>query len=156
MKQYRETLKLQNIFLSAGSILMAVFALLAVGSELGWFSLIRPAAGDDHWQSAWYGFITGATVGLLAMMVTCLIRNRLAMKDEKKLKKRFVKDHDERNIRIVTLARNTAMQMMLFIGLAASVIAGYFSVTVSITVLIWTFVSACLSLALTGYYSKKL
>ena len=47
------------------------------------------------------------------------------------------------------------MQIQLLVGLVATVVAGFFSVTVSITILACTFVSAVTSLLLMGYYSKK-
>ncbi len=156
MEQYKEKLKITNWFLSIGCLVLAVFVGLAIGSELGWFQILQPVAGDSHWQSAWNGFICGASFGVFALMLTLLIRNRRALKDEKKLKKLYVKEHDERTVQITTLARNTAMQILLYVGLAATVIAGYFSITVSITILVCTFVCSCTSLLLVGYYSKKL
>jgi len=156
MEQYKENLKLQNILLVIGSLIMALFSLLAIGSELGWFSLIRPTAGDSHWHSAWNGFITGAGCGLLAFMVFCLIRNCRAMKDEKLLKKLHIKTHDERTVQIVTMARSTAMQILIWAGLVGTVIAGYFSVPVSLTILCCTFASSVTSLILTGYFLKKM
>lgn len=156
MEAYRETIKLENILLTVGCFTMAAFALLAIGSELGWFSFVRPTVGDGHWHSSWYGFVTGASCGLLALMVVFLIRNHRALKNEAKLKKMYIKRHDERSNQIVILARNTAMQLMLWLGIMATVIAGYFSKTVSLTILACTFVSSCLSLALVGYYSKRM
>lgn len=88
-------------------------------------------------------------------MLAYLIRNNRALKDEKKLKKLNVKECDVRILQIQILARNTAMQIQLLVGLVATVVAGFFSVTVSITILVCTFVSAVTSLLLMGYYSKK-
>ena len=68
----------------------------------------------------------------------------------------LVKEHDERTIQIITLARNTAMQILLLGGLVASVIAGYFSITVSLTILACIFLSSITSILLAVYYSKKL
>ena len=156
MEQYKEKLKVIYAFLVIGCLTLAVFVLLAVGSELGWFSILRPVAGDSHWQSSWFGFIAGASCGILALMLFTMIRNLRALKDEKKLKKLYVKEHDERNIQIQILARNTAMQILLLVGLAATVITGYFSTTVSTTILICILVSSSTSLFLVGYYNKKL
>ena len=156
MEQYKESLKLQNKLLLAGSLILVVFVIFATGSELGLFHILKPVAGDSHWQSSWNGFITGASCGVLALLLVKLIQNRQALKDEKKLKKLYVKTYDERTIQILTLARNTAMQILLMAGLVATVIAGYFSVTVSITILACTFVSSLTSLLFAGYYSKKL
>lgn len=156
MEQYKEKLKIQNWVFGICCLVLLVFALLAIGSELGWFSILQPAAGDSHWHSTWYGFITGASFGLFAFMLTGLIRNRRALRDESKLKKLYVKTYDERTIQIQTLARNTAMQILLYVGLIATVIAGYFSITVSITILVCVFVCSFTSLLLVGYYNKKL
>ena len=156
MEQYKEKLKITNVFLIIGCIVLAIFAVLAIGSELGWFHILKPMAGDSHWHSHWNGFITGASCGIFAYMLAGLIRNRRALKDEKKLKKLYVKEHDERTIQIVTLARNTAMQILLLGGLVATVIAGYFSITVSLTILACIFAASITSLLLVGYYSKKL
>ena len=155
MEQYKEKLKITNWFLGFCCVVLAVFAVLAVGGELGWFHILRPMAGDSHWQSAWFGFVTGACSGLLVLMLVGLIRNLGALKDEKKLKKLYVKEHDERTIQIVTLARNTAMQILLLTGMVAVVIAGYFSITVSITILACIFASSVISLLLMAYYSRK-
>lgn len=156
MEQYKEKLKLTNIFLIIGCVILALFAIAAIGSELGWLHILRPVAGDSHWQSHWYGFITGVSCGIFAFMLAGLIRNVRALKDEKKLKKLYVKEHDERTIQIQTLARNTAMQILLLGGLVAVVIAGYFSITVSLTILACIFTASITSLLLVGYYSKKL
>ena len=156
MEHYKEKLKIQNVVMGICCLVLTVFAVLTIGSELGWFSILKPVAGDDHWHSRWNGFITGASCGIFALLFVSLIRNHRALKDEKQLKKLYVKEHDERNIQIQILARNTAMQIMLLAGLAATVISGYFSMTISVTILACTFFSSGISLFLVGYYSKKL
>lgn len=156
MDHYKEKLKLYNFLLGIGAVVLAAFAFFAVGSELGWFRVFAPVAGDSHWQSAWYGYITGASVGLCAVMVFFLLRNCRAMKDEKKLKSLYIKCNDERTIQIQTLARNTAMQILLWMGLIATVIAGYFNVAVSLTILACTAISSFVSIVLTVYYNEKL
>ena len=156
MEHYKEKLKLTNMFLVIGCVILAAFAVLAIGSELGWFHILRPVAGDSHWHSRWFGFVTGASCGIFGFMIAGLIRNCRALRDDKKLKQLYVKEHDERTIQIVTLARNTAMQILLLGGLVAAVIAGYFSITVSITILACILAASLTSLLLVGYYSKKL
>ena len=156
MEQYKEKLKITNIFLSICCAVLAIFAVLAVGSELGWFSILLPAAGDSHWASGWHGYIFGASIGIFSAMLGFLIRNIRAMKNDKKLKEIYVKEHDERNIRIQTLAGNTTMKCLLWMGLVATIIAGYFSITVSITILACIFVSSTVNLIFIAYYSKKM
>ena len=155
MENYREKLKIQNLTFGICAFVLALFCFLSAAGEAGIVPFFVPA-GDSHWQSSWNGFITGASCGVLALLVVSLIRNIRALKDEKKLKKLYVKTHDERTLQIQILARNTAMQVLLIGGLVATVIAGYFNITVSITILCCTFVCSLTSLAFVGYYSKKL
>ena len=155
MEQIKEKLKITNCFLFIGCLVVAVSAIFAAGSELGWFHILQPVAGDSHWHSSWNGFIVGAGCGVFAFLLVTLIRNSQALKDEKKLKKLYIKEHDERTAQIVTLARNTAMQVLLLTGLVAVVISGYFSITVSLTNLACIFTASVLSMLLMVYYSKK-
>ena len=155
MENFKEKLKIQNILMGICSAILLLFSLLAIGSELGWFTILQPKTGDSHWHSTWYGFCTGASCGLGAMMLTFLIRNLRAMKDEKKLKKLYIKENDERTAKIVIYARSSAMQAFLFLGMAATVIAGYFSPTVSITILACVFFCSLTSLFFNAYYNKK-
>lgn len=156
MEQYKEKLKIQNWIFGISCLILLAFALLAIGSELGWFSILIPATHDERWRSTWYGYITGSCAGVFAVMLGGLIRNVRALKDEKKLKKLFVEAHDERTIQIQTMARNTAMQILLCAGLVATVIAGYFNVTVSITIFVCIWISSSVNLILISYYNKKL
>ena len=156
MEQYKEKLKITNIFLIICCAVLAVFAVLAIGSELGWFSILLPDTGDSHWASGWHGYIFGASIGIFSAMLGFLIRNSRAMKNDKKLKELYVKEHDERTIRIQTLAGNMTMKCLLWMGLVASIIAGYFSITVSITILACIFVISTVNLILIAYYCKKM
>lgn len=156
MEKYKEKLKFQNVIFGIGCLVLAVFAILAIGSELGWFRILHPATSDEHWKSTWYGYIFGSTIGVFAVLLAGLIRNIRALKDESKLKKLFIEAHDERNIQVQTLARNTAMQILLCLGLVATIISGYFSVCVSITIFVCIWISSSVNLLLIWYYNKKL
>ena len=156
MEQYKEKLKITNFFLCIGCAVLAFFSLLAVGSELGWFHILRPLAGNSHWASGWHGYIFGASIGIFSAMLGYLIRNFRAMKNDRKLKELYIKEHDERTIQIQTLAGNTTMKYLLWTGLVATIIAGYFSITISITILACTFVTSTVNLVFIAYYSKKM
>ena len=154
MEFYKEKLKVENRIFTVIAIILVLFIVLSFTAEAGLISL-SPVTGDSHWQSKWRGFVCGASMGILGLIIYGLVCNIRALKDEKKLKKLYIKNHDERTIQIWTTARAEAMRLFLVIGLVAAVIAGYFSITVSLTVL------ACIvSLSLLGfcfkvYYSKK-
>lgn len=155
MEQYREKLKLTNAIVGICCLILAVFCFLGIAGELGLVSFMTPAAGDSRWQSQWRGFVTGASFGVLALMVYGFIRNILALKDDKKLKKLYVKENDERQNQIYAQALRSAMQTCLILGLVAVIISGYFSVTVSLTLLICVFVSSILCMLFKLYYLKK-
>lgn len=155
MEQYKEKLKMQNIILTICCLVLAVFCLLGIAGEMGLVSFMTPAAGDSHWQSQWRGFVSGASFGVLALMVFGLVRNIRALKDEKKLKKLYVAENDERQILIYTHALRSAMQVCLILGLAAVIITGYFSATASMTLLIAVFTTSMLCMLFKLYYSKK-
>ena len=147
METYREKLKIQNVTLAVACVILAVFCVLGFLGEAGIVNL-TPAAGDSHWQSQWRGFISGASLGILALLLFGLIRNLLALRDENKLKKLYIKESDERQAQICTLAMSAAMRASLILGLVAVVVAGYFSVTVSLTLLASLF---AVSLATIGF-----
>lgn len=154
METYKEKLKIQNIVMAICSIVLAVFTVLGFAAEAGLIEL-TPVAGDSHWQSQWHGFISGASFGIMALMLFGLIRNIRAMKDEKALKQLYIKENDERAIQIWTSARAASMQVFLLLGLAACIVAGYFSVTVSLTILVCVLVHSLIGAGFKVYYSKK-
>ncbi len=154
MEQYREKLKLTQRIVTVAAVILFAFAIVAVIAQAGVLH-ITPETGDSHWQSRWRGFVCGASCGLGILMLAWRIRIGKALRSEKELKKLFVEVHDERMNQIYTSARATAMQIFLIGGLVAAVVAGYFNVTVSITILACVFIHSILGGALKIYFSKK-
>ena len=154
MEQYKEKLKLENRIMIVIAVILAIFTAVSIAGETGLISF-SPAAGDSHWQSRWRGFVCGASVGILGLLVFGLVRNVQALKDGKKLKSLYIKEHDERTIQIWTAARASSMQVFLLAGLATGTIIGYFNVTVSATVLVCVTAQALLGVVFKLYYSRK-
>lgn len=90
METYREKLKLQNVVFAIGCVALALFSVLGFLGEAGVVNLV-PSVENSHWQSSWRGFISGASFGILALLLTGLIRNLRALKDEKKLKRNMLR-----------------------------------------------------------------
>lgn len=153
MEQYKEKLKINLILYSICILVLAILALVAVLSEVGILGLAP--AGDIRWQSMWRGIISGATCALLLMLVFGVVRILRALKDEKALKKLYIQEHDERSIQIWTSARAAAYQIFLLLGIVAGVAAGYFSMTVSQTILGCIFSASVLGLLCKVYFSRK-
>lgn len=155
MENFREKLKIQNLTIALGCIILTAFTIMAALAEAGVIPFFVPTAGDSHWQSMWRGFICGASFGILALMLFGLVRNILALKDEKKLKKLYIKANDERTIQVQTSAQAAALQTCLLLGLVAIMVSGYFSMTVSLTILGCVFTASVIGVLFKIYYSKK-
>ena len=156
MEAFRDKIKVQNLAIGMCCFILAFFSFLAAAGQAGIIGFMQPASGDSHWQSMWRGLVMGMSVGILIVMIAFLIRNLLALKDEKKLKKLYVETYDEREIKIWTAARSTAMQLFLMIGVVAAIVAGYFSMTVSITIVVCLFLQSITGFFCMLYYRIKL
>ena len=155
MENYKEKLRIQNLIIAIASFVLAAFCLLFAAVEAGILPFPVPTAGDSHWQSMWRGFVCGASFAILAFLIFGLVRNIRALRNEKFLKKLYIRENDERSIQIWTSARAAAFQAFLLLGLVAIVVAGYFSVTVSITILCCVWFASIIGLLFKLYYSKK-
>ena len=154
METYREKLKAQNVIIMVCITILVAFSALNIAAECGIIPF-GPSVGDSHWQARWRGFCTGASFGILALLVYGLIANLRALKNDKQLKKLFIKEHDERTQKICTAARSSGTQVFLIFGLIAIIIAGYFSVTVSITIMACVLSLSLLCVFLKLYYGRK-
>ena len=155
MELFREKIKVQNLAIAMCCLILSVFSFLAAAGEAGIIGFMVPAAENSHWQSMWRGIVMGMTVGIMIVLIAFLIRNILALKDDKRLKKLYVETNDEREIQIWTAARARAMQTFMILGLVAGIIAGYFSMVVCITIIACTFLQAITGLFFALYYSYK-
>ena len=155
MEEYRVKLKLQNLFIGIICFILAAFSFLMALSETGVISWIPTVEGDSHVQSMWRGFLCGASIGVLGVMVFGLVRNIRALKDDTILKKHYIQDNDERQIKIWTAARATSMQIFVLVGMVAGIIAAYFNMTVGITIIVCVTLHSFLGLFCKMYYSIK-
>ena len=156
MEAFRNKIKVQNQAIGMCCFILAFFSFLAAAGEAGIIGFMQPASGDSHWQSMWRGIVMGVSIGVLIVMIAFLVRNILALRDEKKLKKLYVETCDEREIQIWTVARSTAMQLFLMVGLVIAIVSGYFSMTVSITILACIFLQSVTGFFCMLYYRVKL
>ena len=155
MEEYRVKLKLQNLFIGIICMILAIFSFLMALSESGVITWIPAVQGDSHVQSMWRGFLFCASFGLLGVMVFGLIRNIRALRDDAILKKHYIQDTDERQIKIWTAARATSMQIFVLGGLVAGIIAAYFSMTVGITIIACVTIHSFIGLFCKIYYDIK-
>lgn len=154
MEHFKSKLKTELVITGVLSLILFGFSLLGFAAEAGLVPL-TPVAGDAHWHSMWRGMISGAAMGVLALMIVSLVRGIRALKDEKKLKKLYVEANDERAIQIWSTARASSMQVSLLIGLVAGLVIGYFNMTVGTTILAVEVVHALIGMAFKLYYNRK-
>lgn len=154
MEKYREELKNSCIITTVFCVILAAFTVLGVLAEAGLVQL-TPVTDNTHWQSMWRGMLSGASFGVLAVMVFGLVRGLQALKDDKKLKKLYVQANDERQIQIWTSARAAAMQITLLAGLVAGLIVSYFHMAIGITILAVESIHAFVAFGCKLYYSRK-
>ncbi len=155
MEEYRVKLKLQNLFIAVASFTLAAFAFLNALNEAGVISFLPPVDADSHIQSMWRGFLTGASFGILGVLVFFLVRNIRALRDDAILKKHYIQDTDERQIKIWTAARALSMQIFVLGGLVAGIIAAYFSMTVGITIIACVAIHSFIGLFCKFYFDIK-
>lgn len=150
MNEYRSKLKIQNII-----FLICTVVLIAV-QILAYSGVISPISADSRWSDYWNGFIAGAAMGVSVIMIFGLIQNLRAMKNEKALKRLYTSKNDERKIEIYTRGKSAGVSVCLPCMLVSSIISGYFSITVSITVIVCVLALSLFMLGGKIYYSKKL
>lgn len=150
MENYREKLKIHNILYGIGAL-----ALLAI-QILAFTGLVSPVGADERWQGFYNGFIAGAAFGVMALFIVGLVMNLRALRNEKAMKKQYIKDTDERSRQITAMGKSAGATIFLLLMVPAAIILGYFNVTVFITCI------GCilaLSLLMGGaklYFSRKL
>lgn len=126
LEQYRKRLKLENLVSAA-----AIAALLTI-QILAFCRVVQPPQ-DSRFAEYWTGFIAGAAMGVMLLMLIGLIQNLRAMKNEQALQKLYNKNHDERSLQIATRGQAMGARLFVIVMLPASIISGYFNVTVFVT-----------------------
>ena len=155
MEEYRVKVKLQNFFIGIACLLLTAFFILCMLHEAGVINFIPPIEGDSRAQSMWRGFLRGAATGVLGVLIVHLIRNIRALRDDAILKKHYIQDNDERQIKIWTAARALSMQIFVLGGLVAGIIAAYFSMTVGITIIACVTLHSFIGLFCKFYFDIK-
>lgn len=101
------------------------------------------------------GFHQGAFVGLEIVLLSFLLVNRKAAKNEDALKKLYIEENDERTSSILQQGSTLAMSILFFgLGLA-TVVAGFFNPVVFFTLMGVLLFVLVLFFSLWMYYAKK-
>ncbi len=102
------------------------------------------------------GYQLGFFLGIEGVLIFYIIKCQKALNNEEELEALYIKEHDERELLISQKASSLTVVMML-IGLGIStVISGFFSSTTFLTLVVVTFVFACVMVGTKLYYRKKI
>lgn len=101
-------------------------------------------------------FHGGVLSGFGILLVLDIFRNIRAIKDDSKLRKLYIKEHDERRIMIMQKTGATGINICI-LGLGiATVVAGYFNELIFITLLWATLFVSLVKGLFKVYYFKKM
>ena len=150
MENYRKTLVVQNIVSAIGALLLIALVILSLNE------VITPVGGDSRWIDFWNGFIGGATAAFAAILVLNIILNLRAIYNADRLKKQYIKTHDERSMQIWLRSGANAYWFDTVGLLLAGIIVGYFFPIGSVCI-IGSLVYICIVRGvLKIYYAKKI
>lgn len=146
MEDFKKVLKKRIAFASVYNFIVLILLLFGI------FHMVVDS--DSSAGNYISGFNMGICVGIQIVMAYYLGQYIRALKDETELKKLYIAEYDERTKFIEQKIGGKAVNFII-IGLGlATVISGYFSITVFFTLLATFIFSILVKLILKIYYSK--
>ena len=112
------------------------------------------AAITDFNDSA-TAFNLGFGTGIGAVAVFFMIKYCGALKNEEKLKKLYIEEHDERQKHVDALVGRTGINIIILLFVLAMLVSHYFSRTIFYTLLAATLFTVAVKAILGVYYNKK-
>ena len=147
MENYRKKLKIQNTVCAVG-----ILVLILVNTVVRRFVSLP----SSNFYNFYEGFIGGVSTGFGLLLVLNILLNTRAMRDETRLKKQYIKEHDERSRQIWLLSGANSYWFDVFGLLLAAIVAGRFSLTAFVCLLGGLLYICIVRGILKFYYSKKI
>lgn len=111
--------------------------------------------GDERANSYVSGFQIGIYITLMLLYLAKLAKYRRALKDEALLKQLYYQENDERVVYVNQQVGKSAMSINTVILLFAALVAGYYNITVFVTILVIIFVENIIQFILEKYYTNR-
>lgn len=150
MEKYKKMIQ-QKI--ASNAVMLFLGGVVFIIGQSGFLSKYKPAGNFGD-------FISGFQVGLFMVLAVYIIASTAsicsALKDDKKLKAMYIKDTDERNMKISELTGKKLYQSVCIPLLLASIVSGYFSAEVFFTLIAVIFFVSIVTIARKIYFCKTL
>lgn len=124
MEQFKRSLKVRIRLMSVVILICVAIVVVSRFVEIGQI--------ESEFIS---GFQLGLFIGIEAIFVSKMVKYRRALADEELLKKLYVEETDERRVFIATKTATLSFHVVLSAIGVASIVAGFFDMTVFITLL---------------------
>lgn len=151
MENYKKII--QQRLLAMGLFLASCGSICIVGGVSGLFEKYKP---DGDFGDFLSGFQIGAFIAFTLLCIFSTVRYIIALKSEKVLKEMYIKETDERNIKISEMTGVKLQQSLCLSLLFAAIIAGYFSAEVFFTLIAVIFFISIVTTARKIYFNKTM
>ncbi|MDE6788155.1 MAG: hypothetical protein K2J47_02380 [Ruminococcus sp.] len=151
MENYKTVI--QQRLLAMGLFLMSCGVISTIGGASGLFEKYKP---DGDFGDFLSGFQIGVFIAFILICVFFLAKYTAALKSEKVLKEMYIKETDERNIKISEMTGVKLQQSLCFPLLFATIISGYFSAEVFFTLIAVIFFISMVTFVRGIYFNKTL
>lgn len=156
MESYRKKLQTQNTVCA-----IAILILILLNTVVRYIPAVGRIYPDitshtSNFYDFYEGFIGGVSTGVGLLLVINILLNVRAMRDEKRLKTQYIKEHDERRRQIWLLSGANSYWFDTVGLLLAAIVVGRFSITAFLCIL-GSLLYICIVRGIFKlYYSKKI
>lgn len=150
MENYKKKLKNE---LSSQVGIFCCCSVLFISGQSGFLSKFYP---EGNFGDFFRGFHVGIFIVFAMFMIASVARIGMILKDDAKLKADYIKNTDERNLKISELTGYKLYNSIIAPILVATIMSGFFSMEVFFTLLSVSTFIAIVTWARWIYYSKKI
>lgn len=156
MEKFKQTIKnrmIRNLILGISLIPLAVITATHYFTRKVLFS----GSPVKEFISGFFNGVQSTIVAGFIFYLFCMaIHCYKTHKDDAQLKELYIKENDEREHAILYCATKSTINIINYLLLVVSLIAGWFNAIVSITLLITWAILSVIYLLFIGYYSRKM
>ncbi len=150
MKKYKNRLKKNLMYMG---IMLILGGITVICGSMGFFEKYRPEGNFGDFLN---GFQIGISIAFILVGVYYNVRFLIALNNNEILRQMYIRDTDERNIKISEMTGIKLQKSICYPLLLASVIAGYFSAEVFFTLVAVVLFISIITIARKVYFNKTI